>query len=311
MQISSFGDRTRRNWKHDVPFHVAGALLGGSLTGLTLGIAAWFGLAWPTLPHIDVSGLATGIGAGLGLLSGPSAATSIRPVGFALAMAARAVVFGLTLSIGGAAIVARLAEQPGFDAWSFLGLMLVGVPVAMVLGLPVTSFVALTATGILRLAARRPVIGSLVIAAITGGMLVGLPALASSRFVLPVSVSPGDGVRLTVTIENHSTQNLTLGVWAASGDSTGGWTTGIQPCFVTSESSDETPGWFVTIQPDTGDPLAWETIPEPLISAAEAPGSHPEIGVLVAADGAISVFPQRAPPTDEELTVDLCAGRAS
>lgn len=181
----------------------------------------------------------------------------------------------------------------------------------MVLALLVTSIVALTATAVLRLGARRPLVGSLVIAAIAVGALVGVPGLGSSRFVLPVSVGSGGGVHLTVTIENHSKQSLTLGVWTASGDSTGGWTQGIEPCFVTSESSDEAAGWFVTVQPDTGDPSAWETIPDPLISAVEAPGSHPEVGVLIATDGTISVSPQRAPPTAEELTVDLCAGQGS
>jgi len=286
-------------------------LLGASLTGLALGVATWLGLLWPTLGHVDTSSLAIAVGAGLGLLSGPSAAISVRPVRFALATAIRAVLVGLTLSSGAAAILARLAWQPGFDAWSFLGLLLIGLPVAMVLALPVTSFVALTATAVLRLAARRPLIGSLVIAAISVGTLVGVPALGSSRFVLPASVSPAGGVRLTVTIENHSSRSLTLGVWTTSGDSTGGWMSGVAPCFVTSGTSDESDGWFVIVQQDSGDPDAWETIPEPLISAAEAPGPHPEVGVLVAADGTISVSPQRAPPTAEELTVDLCAGRGS
>jgi hypothetical protein len=181
----------------------------------------------------------------------------------------------------------------------------------MVLALPVTSFVALTATAILRFGARRPLVGSLVIAAIAGSALVGVPALGSSRFVLPISVGSNGGVQLTVTIENHSKQSLTLGVWSASGDSTGGWTSGIEPCFVTSETSDEAAGWFVTVQPDTGDPSEWETIPDPLISAAEAPGSHPEVGVVVAADGTNSVSQHRTPPSPEELTVDLCAGQGS
>lgn len=289
----------------------AGALLGASLTALALGIAAWFGLSWPTLPQIDLSTLAIGVGAGLGLVYGPSAATSVRPVQFALATAVRGVVIGLTLSIGTAAVIARLAGQPGFEAWSFLGGLLIGVPVAMVLALPVTSVVALTATAVLRFGSRRPIVGSLVIAAIAVGALVGLPALGSSRFVLPISVGSDSGVHLTVTIENHSKQSLTLGVWTASGDLTGGWTSGIEPCFVTSELSDEATGWFVTVQPDTGDPSAWETIPDPLISAVEVPGSHPEVGVLVSADGTISVSPQRPPPIAEELTVDLCAGQGS
>jgi hypothetical protein len=40
--------------------------------------------------------------------------TSERPVQFALA-----------------AVIARLAGQPGFDAWSLLGGLLLGIPVAM------------------------------------------------------------------------------------------------------------------------------------------------------------------------------------
>lgn len=312
MELSRFGPGATRTWtRRAVLARVAGALLGGSLTRLALGVAAWFGLSWPTLGQVDPSSLAIGAGAALGFVSGPSAVISVRPVRFAIATAVRAVVVGLTLSIGAAAILARLAGQPGFDGWSFLGLLLVGLPVAMVLGLPVTSIVALTATAILRLAARRPVVGSLVIAAIAVGTLVGVTALGPTRFALPASLSRGSGVRLTVTIENHSTQSLTLGVWTASGDSTGGWTRGIEPCFVTSGSSDESAGWFVTVQPDTGDPDAWETIPDPLISAVEAPGSQPEVGVLIAADGTISVSPQRAPPTAAELTVDLCAGQGS
>jgi hypothetical protein len=293
-----------------VLLRAAGALLGASLTALALGVAASFGLSWPALPQIDLSTLAIGVGAGLGLVCGPPAATSVRPIQFALATAVRAAVIGLTLSLGAAAVIARLAGQPGFDAWSFLGGLLIGVPVAMVLALPVTSFVALTATAILRFGARRPLVGALVIAAIVVGALVGVPALGSSRFV-PISVGSNAGIHLTVTIENHSKQSLTLGVWTASGDSTSGWTSGIEPCFVTSETSDEAAGWFVTVQPDTGDPSAWERIPDPLISAAEAPGSHPEVGVVVAADGTISVSPRRTPPRPEELTVDLCAGQGS
>lgn len=221
------------------------------------------------------------------------------------------MVIGLTLTLGVAAVIARLAGQPGFDAWSFLGGLLIGIPLAVVLALPVTAIVALTATAILRLGARRPLVGALVIAVVAVGALVGVPVLGSSRFGLPLSVGSGGGVHLTVTIENHSSQSLTLGVWTSSGDSTGGWTQGIAPCFTTSGSSDEASGWFVTVQADTGDPSAWETIPDPLISAVEAPGSNPEIGVVVAADGTISASSHRAPPTADELTVDLCTGQGS
>jgi hypothetical protein len=294
-----------------VLLRAAGALLGASLTALALGIAGWFGLSWPTLPQIDLATLAIGIGAGLGLVWGPAAATTVHPGQFALTTAIRAVVIGLTLTLGVAAVIARLAGQPGFDAWSFLGGLLIGVPVAMVLAFPVTAVVALTATAVLRLGARRPLVGALAIAVIAGGALVGVPVLGSSRFALPISVGSVGGVHLTATIENHSSQSLTLGVWTSSGDSTGGWTQGIEPCFVTSESSDEAAGWFVTVQPDTGDPHEWETIPDPLISGAEAPGSNPDVGVVVAADGTISASPHRAPPTAEELTVDLCTGQGS
>ena len=291
---------------------VAGALLGGSLTAIVIGTAAWLGIAWPTVPPIDLSTVAIGVGTVLGFLIGPTAAVTSRPVRFALVIAVRAVVVGLILVIGGMAILARLSGQPGFDAWSLLGLLLFAVPVAMVLGLPVTSLVSMTATTTLRLATRRPVVGSLVIATISFGALIGVPALGSSRFALPVSIDPAGGaVHLTITVENHSTQSLTLGVWTTSGDSTGGWTTGIEPCFVTSDSSDESAGWFVTLQADTDDPGAWETIPDPLISAAEAPGARADVGVIVAADGTITVSLQRAPPSAQELTVDLCAEKAS
>ena len=67
------------------------------------------------------------------------------PSAFALVIAVRAVVVGLILVIGGMAILARLSGQPGFDAWSLLGLLLFAVPVAIVLGLPVTSLVSMTA----------------------------------------------------------------------------------------------------------------------------------------------------------------------
>lgn len=292
--------------------HVAGALLGGSLTAIVLGTAALLGIAWPTVPPIDLSTVAIVVGTVLGFLIGPTAAVTSRPGRFALVIAVRAVGVGLILVIGGMAILARLSGQPGFDAWSLLGLLLFAVPVAMVLGLPVTSLVLMTATAILRLAARRPVVGSLVIATMSFGALIGVPAIGSSRFALPVSIDPAGGaVHLTITVENHSTRSLTLGVWTTSGDSTGGWTTGIEPCFVTSDLSDESAGWFVTLQPDTDDPDAWETIPDPLISAAEAPGARADVGVIVAADGTITVSPQRAPPSAKELTVDLCAEEAS
>lgn len=291
---------------------VAGALLGGSLTAIVMGTAAWLGIALPTVPPIDLSTVAIGVGTVLGFLIGPTAAVTSRPVRFALVIAVRAVVVGLILVIGGMAILARLSGQPGFDALSLLGLLLFAVPVAMVLGLPVASLVSMTATAILRLATRRSVVGSLVIATISFGALIGVPALGSSRFALPVSIDPAGGaVHLTITVENHSTQSLTLGVWTTSGDSTGGWTTGIEPCFVTSDSSDESAGWFVTLQADTDDPDAWETIPDPLISAAEAPGARADVGVIVAADGTTTVSPQRAPTSAQELTVDLCAEEAS
>ena len=289
----------------------AGACLGASLTALGLGVASWFGLSWPTVRQIDLATLAIGIGAGLGLVGGPAGATSVHPVQFALATALRAVVIGLTLSLGVVAVIARLAGQPGSDAWSFLGGLLIGVPVAMVLAFPVTAFVAITATAVLRFGARRPLVGALLVAVIAGGALVGVPVLGSSRFGLPISMGSGGNVHLTVTIENHSRQSLTLGVWTSSGDSTGGWTQGIEPCFVTTESSDEGAGWYVTVQPDTGDPTAWETIPDPLISAVEAPGSNPEVGVVVATDGTITASTHAAPPTADELTVDLCAGQRS
>lgn len=311
MGIASLSSTNRRTWKGDAPLRLAGALLGGSLTALALGIGAWLGASWPTLPPLDLSSLAIGVGVMLGLLSGPAAAVAVRPVRFALVVAVRAVVVGVTLSIGIVAVLGRASGQPGFDAMSLLGLLLIGIPVAMVLGLPVAAFVSATATAVLRLATRRPVVGSLVIATIAVGALLGAPALGSSRFVLPVSVDQGGAVRLTVTVENHSAQSLVLGVWTTSGDSTGGWTTGIEACFVTSESSDESAGWFVTLQPDTDDPDAWETIPDPLISAVEAPGARADVGVLVAADGTITVSPQRAPPSAQELTVDLCAEEAS
>jgi hypothetical protein len=295
-----------------VLLRAAGALLAASLTALALGVAAWFGLSWPTLPQVDLLTLAIGLGAVLGFVCGPSAATSANPVRIALLTAVRAVVIGLTLAMGAAAVTARLSGQPGFDAWSFLGVLLIGVPAAMVLALPVTSFVALAATAVLRLGRRRPLVGSLVIAVIAVGALVGVPALGSSRFTLPISGSSvGSAVHLTITIENHSNQSLTLGVWTTSGDSTGGWTSGVAPCFVTTGSSDEAADWFVTVEPDTGDADAWETIPDPLISAAEAPGTRPQVGVVVAADGTISVAAHRAPPSAEELTDDLCAGQGT
>lgn len=311
MALSRLSGATRSWAKRDVLLRAAGALLGASLTALVLGVAGWFDLSWPTMPQVDLATLAVGIGAGLGLVWGPAAARSAHPVQFALATAIRAVVIGLTLTLGVAAVIARLAGQPGVDAWIFLGGLLIGIPVAMVLALPVTAIVALTATALLRLGARRPRVGALVIAVVAVGALVGVPTLGSSRFGLPLSVGSGGGVHLTVTIENHSSQSLTLGVWTSSGDSTGGWSSGIAPCFVTTESSDEAAGWFVTVQPDTGDPSAWETIPDPLISAAEAPGSSPRVGVVVAADGTITASPQRTPPTAEELTVDLCTEQGS
>lgn len=311
MAISRLAGAAEVPSSRDVLLRAAGALLAATLTALALGIAAWFGLSWPTPPQVDLSTLAIGVAAGLGFVCGPTAATSASPVRLALLTAVRAVVIGLTLAMGAAAVIARLGGQPGFDAWSFLGILLIGFPAAMVLALPVTSFVALATTAVLRLGLRRPLVGSLVIGVIAVGALLGVPALGSSRFVLPISAGTGSGVHLTVTIENHSKQSLTLGVWTTSGDSTGGWTSGVEPCFVTSESRDEAAGWFVTVEPDTGDPAAWETIPDPLISAVEAPGSNPEVGVVVAADGTISVSPHRAPPSAEELTVDLCAGQGS
>lgn len=118
------------------------------------------------------------------------------------------------------------------------------------------------------------------------------------------------GVQLTVTVENRSSQQLTLGVWTSSGDTTTGWTTGIAPCFMTTGTSDESAGWFVTLQPDTGDPTAWETIPDPVISAADAPGSRADVGLLVAADGRITALAKRVPPSAQELTANLCAEQA-
>jgi len=59
--------------------------------------------------------LAIGIGAGLGLVCGPSAGSSERRVQFALAAAVRAVVIGLTLTLGGLLLGIPVAMPPVED----------------------------------------------------------------------------------------------------------------------------------------------------------------------------------------------------
>jgi hypothetical protein len=122
----------------------------------------------------------------------------------------------------------------------------------------------------------------------------------------------GGPVLLEWTIANHSDQGMELYVSDPdpATQSEGGWSQGIEPCFVTNGRSREADDWRLALAPIPVDGnLDDDWPPEPFVSAGAFPGEQILLWIDVAIDGSMTVTSGRS-PTPAELTSDLCSAAA-
>jgi hypothetical protein len=272
-------------------------------------LSYWLDLYWWDFGIGSPAPIGVGVGVGLGFAVGPAATTTPRPRWFAFGQAVRAGLLGLAIL---AAVWAATALASGYvtvDGAAVAGSVaftVFAIPVALVFALPVTLPIAFIATGVLRATRDRP---RRMVAAIVGVLLATAGITAASAALPRPDLQPAvefAPVELEWTIANHSRQDLELGVWAESPDtSVGGWTRTVPACFTTTDRSGEQASWFLTLEQPTEDFWGGD-VPPALVSAEEVPGADAHVWITVAADGAISVEPGRGAPPDEELAVDHC-----
>lgn len=289
---------------------VAGALLGGSLATLAAAVSYWLDLYWWDFGIGPVALIGVGVGVGLGLATGPTAATTPRPVLFVFGQAVKAALLGLAILAAAWAAGSLASGYGSVDAEAVAGsvaFIAFAIPNALVLALPVTLPIAAIATTVLRLKRNRPRRAAAAVAGAvlaTAGVTTWSVAVPRPDLGPELALAP---VELEWTIANHSPHDLELGVWAesASDDSVGGSTQIIPACFITTERSGEEANWFLTLERPAED--SWDAdIPPALVSAEEVPDADARVWITVAADGAISVEPGRGPPPAAELTTDHC-----
>jgi hypothetical protein len=289
---------------------LAGGILGGCLSATAFAVGSALGLTWSFLGPVDIPTLGLGIGAIVGAASGPAAVEATDPGRFASLVAFKAAVIGVTSVVGAVEIYGRLSGMPGTDGASVIGFALVAVPVGLTIGLFLTVPVAAVSTAALRVGSRsRALLAAIIATALLMGLVIA-PKFAARRLVLNGGASlPGSSVRVNWTIENHSPRDLVVGIWSSSADSTRGWTQGVAACFTSIGSTDEPEGWFLSLDRDSeGVDIG---VPEPRISARDAPGSVANVWIRVERDGSMSSFANRPQPPEDRLTVDLCSESAT
>ncbi len=240
-------------------------------------------------------------------MHGPRARVTIRPVRFAVGVAFEAVLVATVLYFAVSAVASPSTGSGGGTGAESLFLIPIIAIYATLTGLPHTLPVAFVATGLLRLWSSRPRAGGAVLlAAMIAGPFVGQVLGPSAISALDPRFAYGRDVTLTWTIENRTPAPYELSVSSEDPDgSVGGWLAVIEGCFITTGIQGEPDGWFLTLVPYTDE--SWEERGPEIVSSDEAPGSAPSIWVSILENGELEVDPNRAPPTTEELTADVCA----
>jgi hypothetical protein len=167
--------------------------------------------------------------------------------------------------------------------------------------------VGLVLTATIRLAGSRGRLGAVLVAAAALAAVIATPAVAGLRLTGWPQDRGWGPVTLDWTIENRSSEPLTLGVWDPAPDGYGGWTVGIAPCFISTGTTDAASDWYLSVQRGT-EAEVWDAEPIPLISSGDVGGLHAQVWVEVAPDGSMTAIPGRPHPEAHALTVDRCAG---
>jgi len=191
-------------------------------------------------------------------------------------------------------LLAALDPDPAYAYGAFLFVipygMLFGTPVAIPVAI-VAGFLVHRASGMSPARARRHV-GALAIAAVAGSVVTLGSVTGLLARVVP-GAAPIDwagataAVRLTLTIENHSSRDLDIMVdWDSGDGGRSGSIAGAPACSVVVSRFDlDGVAWAVgAVDEAELDPLG-----PPFATAVEWPGSNPAITLRIAADGAGSV----------------------
>lgn len=277
---------------------LGGAALGGSLTWVAVTLVPWFEDG--ALGRLPIGPTAIVVGSILGLAAGWGAVATDRPARFVLLQATRAVVVVTTAWALGVFLEGRAA---GTEELRILASYALVLPFALLFGLPLAVPVAAMSTGLLRIAARLPALGAILMVVVVGtgcAVAVARPPVAQAIGQLVTDAGPTPN-ELRWTVVNRSTSDLVLGVWTREPDGYGGSLMGVPACRITTGADEVGESWFVSL--DREEPIDTEPVPVVEVTDASGPGT---VWLEVAANGTTTGVVGREPPGIDATLEDAC-----